>query len=71
MLERSCPSKQRGDDAVLFLLYNPWGRPLGDSSGVPVMVLGKMKQILLEPPELQSPFDWLAGIWSQGLMTLD
>jgi len=47
------------------LPYSPWWRPLGDSSVVPVMVLGAMKQILLEPPELQSPFDRFAGIWSK------
>ena len=42
---QSCPSKQRGDVEAVFLLpHSPWGRPLGDSSVVPVMLLDEMKR---------------------------
>ena len=44
----SCPSKQRGDDASLSFQQSPWVRPRGDSSAVPVMVLGVMKEDQLE-----------------------
>jgi len=50
VLEQSCPLKQRGDvEAVFFLPWSPWGRPLVESLVVPVMVLGEMNQNDLNP----------------------
>ena len=55
-MEGSCPPKRRCDGWTVFLPQNPWGRPLGEWSVVPVMVLGEMKREGFGTWEFQSSF---------------